>query len=91
MGRGFDAICNQCGTKFQVNEGSGMIAMPLHCDNCGKEWWWNFGPQGPMGKEMPAKACACGGTFTLDAPPRCPNCGSLEFGSDPEGTHVIYD
>lgn len=25
MGRGYDAICNFWGTKFQVNEGSGMI------------------------------------------------------------------
>jgi hypothetical protein len=22
MGKGYDAICNECGTKFQVNEGS---------------------------------------------------------------------
>ena len=29
MGRGYDAICKECRTKFQVNEGSGMIAMPF--------------------------------------------------------------
>jgi hypothetical protein len=35
-GHGYDAICNTCETKFSVSEGSGMIAMPLHCDSCGK-------------------------------------------------------
>ena len=91
MGRGFDAICNDCGTKFQVNDGPGMIAMPLHCNNCGKEWWWEFGPEGPVGNRRPHRRCECGGTFTLSAPPRCPNCRSTDFGRDPEGTEILYD
>ena len=37
MGKSYGAICNACGTTFEVNEGSGMIAMPLHCDRCGSE------------------------------------------------------
>lgn len=37
MGRGFDAICNQCGTKFQVNEGSGTIVNALsRSKDCGR-------------------------------------------------------
>ena len=90
MGHGYDAICKGCGTKFEVNEGSGMIAMPFHCDRCGKEWWWQFGPGGPTGEANPPR-CECGGTFTMDAPPRCPNCRSLELERDPDGTSKIYD
>ncbi len=41
MGYGYDAICKSCETKFPVSERSGMIAMPFHCDGCGKEWWWD--------------------------------------------------
>lgn len=43
MGYSYGAICNECGTTFEVNEGSGMSAMPFHCNRCGKEWWWEFG------------------------------------------------
>jgi hypothetical protein len=91
VGRSYDAICNNCRTKFQVNKGSGMIAMPFHCDRCGKEWWWEFGPQGPMGKEPPNPTCDCGGSFTEEAEPRCPRCRSENFGPDLEGTHILYD
>lgn len=91
MGYGYDAICTACGTKFEVNEGSGMIAMPFHCERCGKEWWWEFGPGGPMGKEANPPACDCGGTFSADAPARCPNCGSSDFDRDPDGMSMIYD
>ena len=91
MGHGYDAICRTCETKFSVSEGSGMVAMPLHCDNCGKEWWWEFGPGGPMGEAPESPRCECGGTFRVDAKPRCPSCGSLEFEKDPEGLSMIYD
>lgn len=91
MGRGYDVICSQCETRFSVNEGSGMIAMPFHCDGCGKEWWWEFGPAGPMDKTATPPPCECGGTFTVDAPARCPQCRSLEYERDPEGTEMIYD
>ncbi len=91
MGYGYDAICQSCGTSFSVSEGSGMVAMPFHCDQCGKEWWWEFGPGGPMGKEAAPSPCECGGAFRADATPRCPNCRSAHFGPDPEGSSVIYD
>ena len=72
MGYGYDAICKGCGTKFEVNDGSGMVAMPFHCERCGKEWWWEFGPEGPMGKEAKPPPCGCGGTFSAGAPGGAP-------------------
>jgi hypothetical protein len=30
MGHAYDAFCKECGTKFEVSEGSGMIAMQFH-------------------------------------------------------------
>jgi hypothetical protein len=91
MGYGYDAICQSCGTKFSVHEGSGMAAMPFHCDRCGNEWWWEFGPDGPMGEEADPPPCECGGAFRADASPRCPNCRSAHFERDPEGASMIYD
>lgn len=74
IGRNYDAICNDCGERFEVNEGCGMIAMPFHCDRCGKEWWWwHFGEGGPIGEPDPPPR-ECGGTFDVDAPPRRPGC-----------------
>ena len=50
MGRGYQAICARCDTTVEVHEGSGMYAMPFRCEECGREWWWEFGPGGPMEK-----------------------------------------
>jgi DNA-directed RNA polymerase subunit RPC12/RpoP len=36
MGYGYDAICKGCGANFEVNEGSEMVAMPFHCERCGR-------------------------------------------------------
>ena len=91
MGYAYVAICKECQTKFDVNEGSGMSAMPLHCDICGKEWWWKFGPGGPDGNETKPAPCGCGGTLSAGAPVRCPNCGSPDFDRDPDGMSMIYD
>ena len=90
MGRSFSAICNSCETRFEVNEGSGMIAMPLRCDRCGSEWWWEFGDSGPLGEPNPP-ACPCGGSFTQEAPPRCLECRSTDLRHDPDGFEIIYD
>lgn len=91
MGESYDAMCKECSTSFSVSEGSGMIAMPYHCESCGKEWWWEFGPGGPMGKQAHPPRCDCGGRFSLDARPRCPNCGSAEFDRDLNGLSIMYD
>ena len=90
MGYSYDAICKSCGTKFSVSQGSGMVAMPFHCDQCGEEWWWEFGFGGPVGQAVPPP-CECGGAFKDDAPPRCPNCRLADFEHDPEGSSMIYD
>ena len=91
MGRGYQAICKQCGTQVEVNEGSGMIAMPFRCEDCGKEWWWHFGSGGPMGQEADPPTCECGGRFTLEAQPRCPKCRSTDLERDPSGFEIMYD
>lgn len=91
MGYGYDAICKGCGTKFEVNEGPGFTTMPLHCERCGQEWWWEFPPGGPDGNEAKSPQCDCGGGFSADAPPRCPKCGSPDFDRDPDGMSMIYD
>ena len=91
MGHTYGAICNECGTHFEVNEGSGMLAMPFHCDRCGKEWWWNSGPDGPTDKKTDPPRCSCGGRFSMDAPPRCPKCHSRELARDPDGYEILYD
>lgn len=91
MGQSYDAICKECGTRFSVSEGYGMIAMPYHCESCGKEWWWEFGAGGPLGKEAHPPPCECGGTFSLDAQPRCPKCHSSDYRTDPEGLEILYD
>jgi hypothetical protein len=66
----YDAICNGCETKFEVSEGSGMFAMPFHCNVCGKVWDWVFGrdegtfiedEDGPTNNGPPSKDAACGG------------------------------
>ena len=35
--------------------------------------------------------CPCGGAFRLDAPARCPECGSDKYSPDPGGEHILYD
>ncbi len=91
VGRGYGAICASCGTKCDVHDGPGMIAMPFRCGQCGKEWWWHFGPELPIGKEPNPPACECGGTFISEAPPRCPACRSTDFVRDPDAEQSIYD
>ena len=37
-----------------------------------------------------AGKCECGGNYTMDAPPRCPNCGSTNFERD-HTKDLMYD
>lgn len=90
MGSSHGATCNECGTAVRVNEGPSMRAMPLRCDRCGKEWWWEFGSGGPIGDPDPP-AYECGGSFRVDAPARCPACGSVDLGNDPNEPEILYD
>ncbi|MFN2594440.1 MAG: hypothetical protein ABR579_06080, partial [Actinomycetota bacterium] len=58
---------------------------------CGKEWWWHFGPSSTFGKEPNPPQCGCGGTFSTEAPARCPSCRSVDFNTDPDELHILYD
>ena len=91
MGHAFTAICNDCSASFTIHDGPGMRAMPFHCDTCGKEWWWDFGPGGPIGEEPTPPPCDCGGKFRSDAPPRCSKCCSTSYTRDPQGETALYD
>ncbi len=37
MGHGSSAVCKNCGTSFEANEGGGFFFHLLHCDQCGRE------------------------------------------------------
>lgn len=70
-----------------------MSAVPLHCDGCGKEWWWEFRPGGPdveLG-EPGWPSCSCDGRFSLEAPAHCPQCRSADLEQDPNGASILYD
>jgi hypothetical protein len=41
--------------------------------------------------EVAAGICACGGCFSLEAPPRCPVCRSTDLDDDPGGPGILYD
>jgi hypothetical protein len=41
--------------------------------------------------EQQLPPCACGGTFSYAAPPRCPHCGSTEERWTPTGEELSYD
>lgn len=91
MGTAFDAICSDCGARFQVSDGAGMTAMPLHCDICGKEHWVEHDAGVPLTKIGEPPACKCGGIFKEDAPARCPECRSTSYEGDPDGMTIMYD
>ncbi len=94
MGYGFGAICKDCGTRFPVNEGAGMTAIPFHCEACGTEKWFDHDagiPLVTLASEPDALACQCGGRFSADAPARCPECRSANFDKDPAAEEILYD
>ena len=41
--------------------------------------------------EAAAGTCACGGAYSLEAPPRCPQCHSADLTDDPDGPGIVYD
>ena len=87
MGTIFQAICNKCHTQFTVSLGGGFTSDVYHCDKCGIDET----VQRDIGLKQ--TACSCGGTFTLEAQPRCPNCFSAEWSNyfDPEKPGLDWD
>ena len=89
MGRTLDVKCPHCGRKFEWNIGSGFLEVEmLHCDKCGREKEWNKFDMVTDGD----LDCKCGGSFTDEAPVRCPECkavvGDVEKSTE---TVVLWD
>jgi len=74
MGCQYPVKCNCCDHEFEVMEGGGFLFHLLHCNHCGKEKRMSLEES-----EKFLPPCTCGGKFTFDASPRCPQCGSTEF------------
>jgi Zn finger protein HypA/HybF involved in hydrogenase expression len=92
MSTGYVLTCGRCGEEYPFNEGRGFVFRMLHCDRCGKEKSVLFGDANydeERGKY--SRHCRCGGSFTLDAPPRCPKCGSTEHKGMDGNAMCLYD
>jgi predicted Zn-ribbon and HTH transcriptional regulator len=84
MGQISQAKCNSCGHEFELGQGGGFMFELLRCDQCGET----------KSKERhevlrASTKCACGGKFTKDAPPRCPECKSTDI--EEGGATIFYD
>jgi DNA-directed RNA polymerase subunit M/transcription elongation factor TFIIS len=105
MGYAYLAKCKKCGHKFMVHVGPSFTALMLHCDKCGREKRVslmkidNFiEKHKEEGKKLSyeeivekiAGKCKCGGHFKIDAPPRCPKCGSTDL-EDTGEVNMLYD
>ena len=104
MGHQVEMICQDCSARVSVRQGGGVLFEVTRCDKCGAEK--NVGnaavgiePEDsiyeediwPKKIEEVAGTCKCGGQFKIDAPPRCPECGSVNLKQDPDGEVVYYD
>ena len=88
MGTARNAKCLRCGATFVVCNGSGMFTHLVRCNQCGEEKhvcfaevpdWEKADPyseQFEAAVELASGVCPCGGTYRMDAPPRCPKCRS---------------
>jgi DNA-directed RNA polymerase subunit M/transcription elongation factor TFIIS len=99
MGRQFDAICQNCGNRFFVREGPGMLFFLLHCNQCGREKGVgtdeiiaaNLSWKDDEGINKLAGECSCGGNYDVNAKARCPKCRSNDYVVAPDGQHLLYD
>lgn len=98
MGREYETKCTKCDFTFSAREGPGMFFRLLHCVQCGKEKQVGTDKmcsirtveRGHRLVETILDRCPCGGSFTADAPPRCPKCGSVGI-EDTGGMERLYD
>lgn len=93
--------CRNCGHKFTLNDGGGLVCLQLRCDSCGRPKSIYIKDSDVLRKaalpdkeycnevEKSAGACPCGGKYTFDAPPRCPKCRSTDI--DKGNIIVMYD
>ena len=85
MGREYEARCTKCDSTFSIREGPGMYFRLLRCVQCGKEKQVGVVKMCSIrtverGHRLVVTIldrCPCGGSFTADALPRCPKCGSV--------------
>ncbi len=102
MGHIATTKCLDCGEIFDAQYGGGFGFDLLRCDRCGETKSIGFEELGDLkgasvepiseddyhhGIEAVAGNCACGGTYALDAPPRCPKCHSTRI---EEGEIILY-
>lgn len=78
MGAMLGVVCGTCNEGFEAQLGAGMRAVATRCDACGAE---SAEPHllfegGQHGSTSAPEQCECGGTFSADAPFRCPSCGA---------------
>ena len=105
MGYAYRARCKKCGHKFMVHDGPGFHFVVLRCDKCGREKTverikiLEFIEKHKKDREKfteitaaekIAGKCKCGGHFKVDAPPRCPKCGSTDL-EDTGEVSMLYD
>jgi hypothetical protein len=72
MGIRSKAFCLDCAHEFFADQFGGFSFELTRCTDCGKT---KGVPRGKVKKGSFGK-CSCGGSFTLDAPIRCPVCHS---------------
>ena len=91
MGQSFDARCGSCGSVFTARIGGGFTFDLLHCERCGKELVRERHQAMSDGIDdaLERDRCGCGGSFSAEAPPRCPTCRSERF--EVVGNHICYD
>jgi hypothetical protein len=74
MGTGLTVSCDGCGEEFSATLGAGFMGVQTRCTECGES---SFAPHPWMASDDDPPAperCECGGTFSSDAPVRCPGC-----------------
>ncbi len=89
MGQRYDVIC-ECGHRFNISVGGGFVFDLLYCDRCGAEKVVKLEGRDGEAKPFDPK-CKCGGQFSEDAMPRCPECGSRKYQEAPNSKMVLYD
>ena len=72
MGSLYQARCLSCSKDFELSEGGGFQFELLRCDQCGETQSVKRNDDEPS----PTAKCPCGGSFTVNAAARCPNCKS---------------
>ncbi|MBU0479837.1 MAG: hypothetical protein KKG47_01925 [Proteobacteria bacterium] len=74
MGAIFEASCNRCGLQFDYSDGGGFYYDRYRCEDCGETIAVTVDRDLNDAPPPTIELCRCGGRFTLNAKPRCPDC-----------------